>query len=54
MLAQSDDDMRKIADAERVAEHENNRNGLEENDLISNKDRRSTFSIFSATKRSPQ
>lgn len=43
MLAQSDDDMRQIADAERVPEHKNNRNGLDENELISNKNRRSTF-----------
>ena len=43
MLAQSDDDMRQIADAEWVAEHENNRIGLDENELISNKNRRSTF-----------
>jgi hypothetical protein len=54
MLAQSDDDMREIADAERVAEHKNNRNGLDENELISNKSRRNTFLIFSATERSPQ
>jgi hypothetical protein len=54
MLAQSDDDMREIADAERVAEHENNRNGLDENELINNKNRRNTFLISSARERSPQ
>lgn len=54
MLAQSDDDMRQIADAERIAEHENNRNGLDGNELIGKKNRHSTFLIFSAKERSPQ